>query len=126
MRRILFILFLIAAFGITGIAWAETITVCSYGGTYNEGLEKSFGEPFTKATGIKVIFTTYPSYAKMLAQVKSGNVEWDIVDVENRMYARGVKEGIFEPLDLSKIQKADFVEGSVERTNGQPERGPSP
>jgi putative spermidine/putrescine transport system substrate-binding protein len=113
MRRILFILLLLAAFGITGISWAETITVCSYGGTYNEGLEKSFGTLFTKATGIKVIFTTYPSYAKMVAQVKSGNVEWDIVDVENRMYARGVKEGIFEPLDLSKIQKADFVEGSV-------------
>ena len=114
MRRNLFILLLIIAFGVTGSAWAETtITVCSYGGTYNEGLEKSFGKPFTAATGIKVIFTTYPSYAKMTAQVKSGNIEWDIVDVENRMYARGVKDGIFDPLDLSKINTEDFVEGSV-------------
>ena len=71
---ILFILLLIAALGITGIAWAETITVCSYGGTYNKGLEETIGKPFTEATGIKVIFTTYPTYAKMKAQVKSGNV----------------------------------------------------
>ena len=113
MKRILCILFLIAAFGISGFAWAETITVCSYGGTYNKGLEETIGKPFTAATGIKVIFTTYPTYAKMKAQVKSGNVEWDIVDAEVRMYARGVKEGIFEPLDLSQINQADFVEGSV-------------
>jgi putative spermidine/putrescine transport system substrate-binding protein len=113
MKRTLFILLLIIAFGVTGSAWAETITVCSYGGTYNKGLDETIGKPFTAATGIKVIFTTYPTYAKMKAQVKSGNIEWDIIDVECRMYARGVKEGIFEPLDLSKISTGDFVKGSV-------------
>ena len=92
---------------------AETITVCSYGGTYNKGLEACFGKPFTEATGIKVIFTTRPIYSKMQAQVKSGNIEWDIVDAESRMYARGVKDGILEPLDLSGINTEDFVEGSV-------------
>ena len=92
MRRVCFVLLVVAAFIITGSAWAETITVCSYGGSYNEGLEETIGKPFTEATGIEVIFTTYPTYAKMKAQVKSGNVEWDIVDAEVRMYARGVKE----------------------------------
>jgi putative spermidine/putrescine transport system substrate-binding protein len=51
----------------------------------------------------------------MEAQVKSGNVEWDIVESESRMYARGAKAGIFEPLDLSLIPSKDFVEGSVKK-----------
>lgn len=106
---------LLFVFG-TGTAWAQTtITVCSYGGTYNEGLEKTIGKPFTDATGIKVIFTTFPTYAQMEAQVKTGNVEWDIVECENRMYARGVRAGLFEPLDLSLIPVKDFVQGSVKK-----------
>ncbi|MBC2724068.1 MAG: ABC transporter substrate-binding protein [Desulfosporosinus sp.] len=101
---------------IAGNVWAEeTITVCSYGGTYNQGLEEIYGKPFTKATGIKVVFTSFPTYAKMQAQVKSNNIEWDIVEAESRMYARGIKDGIFEPLDLSNISPKDFVEGSVKK-----------
>jgi putative spermidine/putrescine transport system substrate-binding protein len=90
-----------------------TIHVCSYGGTYNKGLDETIGKPFTAATGIKVVFTTFPTYSQMLAQVKSGNIEWDIVECESRMYARGVKAGIFEPLDLSGVPTKEFIEGAV-------------
>ena len=114
MKRFILILTCTLAFIIAGTAWAETtIRVCSYGGTYNKGLEETIGKPFSAATGIKVIFTTFPTYAQMLAQVKSGNVEWDIVECESRMYARGVKAGIFEPLDLSGVPANDFIEGAV-------------
>jgi hypothetical protein len=76
-------------------------------------LSEALGNAFTEATGIKVVFTTYPTYAQMEAQVKSGNIEWDIVESENRMYARGLKAGIFEPIDLSQINTQNFVEGSI-------------
>jgi putative spermidine/putrescine transport system substrate-binding protein len=116
MKRQLSITLFLALFLIPSIAWTQpTITICSYGGTYNQGLEEVFGKPFTQATGIKVIVTTVPTYAQMEAQVKSGNIEWDIVDAENRMYARGVKSGIFEPMDLSLINTQDFVKGSVKK-----------
>ena len=71
-----------------GVAGAESITICAYGGTYNTGIENIFGKPFTEATGIEVIVTTRPIYSKMEVQVKSGNVEWDIVDAESRMFER--------------------------------------
>ncbi len=113
MKRYLFSVLLMVAFFSTS-GWAQTtITVFSYGGTYNQGLEEAIGKPFTEATGIKVIFTTYPTYAQMEAQVKSGNIEWDIVESENRMCARGAKSGIFEPLDPGMITPLDFVEGSA-------------
>lgn len=101
---------------VASTAWAQTsITVCSYGGTYQKGLEETIGKPFTAATGIKVMFTAFPTYAQMEAQVKSGNIEWDVVDSAGRMYARGVKGKIFEPLDLSMINTKDFMEGSVSK-----------
>lgn len=114
MRRSLFgVIFLSLAIAATSALAGTTITVCSYGGTYNKGLEKTIGKPFTEATGINVVFTTFPTYAQMEAQVKSDNIEWDIVECESRMYARGVKTGIFEPLNMSMIKADDFVKGSV-------------
>lgn len=96
-----------------GFQQTTQITVCSYGGTYNEGLEAAFGKPFTEATGIKVVFTTFPSYAQMAGQVKTGNIEWDVVECEDRMYARGVRAGLFEPLDLKDVPVKDFVQGAA-------------
>ncbi len=96
-----------------GPAWAESITVCSYGGTLNKAMQEAFGKPFTEATGVEVVYVAFPTYAQILAQVKSGNIEWDVVDTESRMYARGIKDDVFETIDVSRIPAGDFVEGSV-------------
>ncbi len=117
MKRILFTLAVVTVslsyLLVSSLHAEQTITVCSYGGSYNKGLVATFGKPFTKATGIKVIFTTFPTYAQMKAQVETGNIEWDIVEVESRMLARGTQENLFEPLDLSLIPTKDFMEGSI-------------
>jgi len=115
MRRSLFIIVFLSMFVMAGVAGAESITICAYGGTYNTGIENIFGKPFTEATGIEVIVTTRPIYSKMEVQVKSGNIEWDIVDAESRMFERGVKNGIFEELDLNMINTDGFVEGAVHK-----------
>ena len=96
------------------IANAEAITVCSYGGSYNKALETAVAKPFTEATGIDVIMVSFPNYAKMKAQVKSGNVEWDVVEPSINAYALGAHDGIFEPLDLDGIPVKDFVEGGIQ------------
>jgi len=113
MKKMFLGLGLIATLLMMGNAWAETITFVSWGGTYNEGLQKTIVTPFTEATGIKVILTSVPSYAKLEAQVKTGNIEWDVVEAESKQYARAVRAGLFEPLDLSQIPVEDFVEGSA-------------
>ncbi len=114
MRNLYAVIAVLSLIMMFGTAWAQPIlSVCSYGGTYNDGLAKAIGNAFTDATGIKVIFTTFPTFAQMEAQVKSGNIEWDIVECENRMYARGVKAGLFEPLNLSLINVNDFEKGSA-------------
>lgn len=96
-----------------GIAQAETITMCSYGGTYNKAIEKVFAKPFTEATGIEVVLVSFPNYAKMKAQVESGNVEWDVVEPSIKAYSMGTHEGLFEKLDLTGVPVEDFVEGGI-------------
>jgi hypothetical protein len=49
MRRNLFVIVFLSIFFLAGSAWAESITVVGYGGTYNTGIENIFGKPFTKA-----------------------------------------------------------------------------
>ena len=112
-RYFLIITFFLVVFAVGSASAETTIIVSTFGGTYEKAVEEAFGQPFTKATGIKVIYTSVPTLAKMEAQVKTENIEWDVVDVESRMLSRGVRSGIFEPLDLSMINARDFVEGSV-------------
>jgi len=97
------------------MAAAETIVVCSYGGTYNKAIEDVFARPFFKESGIKVIMVSFPNYAKMKAQVKSGNIEWDVVEPSINAYALGSHDGLFEPLDLTGIQTKDFVKNGIRK-----------
>ena len=91
------------------------LVFCTYGGPYGENMQKHVIDPFVKNTGIKVIRTSTPNFAKVKAMVDIGNVEWDIVDAETRLYYRGAKLNMFTPLDWSVVgHKADLVPGGAE------------
>jgi len=59
-----------------------TVVVRTTGGLFEQELKKNFFEPFTKATGIRVIPVAV-SYGEMMAKSKAmqqaGAVEWDII-----------------------------------------------
>lgn len=110
--------FALAALGLmlaTGGARADGITITSWGGTYQDGQRVTYFEPFTAKTGTKVTEETYSGeLAKIKAQVDSGDVVWDVVDVDSNMIATGCDEGLFEVLDYSKIlDRSKFVEGAA-------------
>mgnify|MGYP005839368205 FL=1 len=102
---------LIFAFGMVLSAQGQErkVVVSSWGGDYEKAFRKAMAEPFEKETGIRVIITSYPDFAKMKAMVDSGNIEWDVVDIEDRMLRRGLRAGIFEPLDYKVIDKTDIL-----------------
>jgi putative spermidine/putrescine transport system substrate-binding protein len=91
---------------------AKEIVASSWGGTYEENFVKAMVEPFEKQTGIKVVVTSYPDFAKMKAMVDTGNIEWDVVDIEDRMFRRGLKEDLFEKLDYTVIDKTNILPGA--------------
>lgn len=101
---------------------AQSITVTSYGGAYGKSQIEAVHKPFTAKTGLKVLSEDYNGgLAEVRAQVKTGNVKWDVVDVELAEALRGCEEGLFEKMDASKLPKgedgvdakADFLPGSL-------------
>jgi putative spermidine/putrescine transport system substrate-binding protein len=84
------------------------VVIASYGGSFQDAQTKAFFDPYTKATGAKVIGTTGTGYAKLKAMVMSGNITWDVVSADAAAYESEVKDDLLQPLDYSII-KADGI-----------------
>ena len=83
------------------------MTAVSWGGSYGRASIKAIHEPFTAATGITVRMEDYNGgLAQIRAQVETGNVHWDVVDLEMADATLGCDEGLLEPVDA-----ADFPPG---------------
>ena len=106
---------------------AETLTVVSWGGSYEQASRKAILEPFSKETGIEIRVEVYNGgLAQVRAQVETGKVYWDVVDLEMADAARGCDEGLLEYVDLDDLAPApdgtpaaeDFFEGTVTDCGG--------
>lgn len=89
-------------------AQRKEMVVCSWGGAYQEAQRKAMFDPFEKETGIKIIEASPTDYGKLKAMVKSGNTEWDLVDVGDRMVIAGAKDGLLDPIDYKSIDTKDI------------------
>ncbi|WP_413733350.1 ABC transporter substrate-binding protein [Sodalis sp. RH21] len=101
--------------GLAFQAQAESLTVVSFGGQNKDAQDKAFYQPF-KAAGKGVIEAGEYNgeMAKIRAMVETGQVGWDVVEVEGPELRRGCEEGLFEPLDWSKLgDKSGYVTGSA-------------
>jgi putative spermidine/putrescine transport system substrate-binding protein len=87
---------------------AEEMVFTSWGGTTQEAQAKSWAEPFTTETGIKVLQDGPTDYGKLKAMVDSGSVSWDVVDVEMDFAIKAAKDGLLEPIDFNVVPKADL------------------
>ena len=92
----------------TGAATAKDMVFTSWGGTTQDAQKKAWVEPFQKQSGINVKLDGPTDYGKFKAMVDSGNVQWDVVDVEGDFAAKATHDGLLEPLDFSVINKADL------------------
>jgi putative spermidine/putrescine transport system substrate-binding protein len=111
-----------AVIGAGTAAADEAITAVSWGGAYAKSQIKAYHEPFAKQFGIKVNSVDYNGgLAEVKAQVESGNVTWDVVDVETPDALKGCEEGLFVPIDKSLLPPApdgtpaeqDFLPGTL-------------
>src|SRR5499426_4811990 len=76
------------------IAQARTVIVNTWGGSWTAAEEAAFFKPFTEATGVRVQTVAPVSYAKLKAQVRSGNYEWDITAINQSELLRAEREGL--------------------------------
>src|SRR5438034_10250359 len=87
-------------------AQEQVVYINSSGGVLDDINRKIHWDPFTKATGIKVVNSAPVDQAKLKAMVTSGNAEWDITEIDDGDFLRAAKDGLLEKLDLSKLPTA--------------------
>ena len=91
------------------VALAEgSVTIASWGGSYQEAQSKALFEPAAANTGIEVKQETYGGMSDVRLQVSSGQVTLDIVASGSGSAARAAAEGLLEPLDYDVIDVSAF------------------
>lgn len=96
-------------------AQAESLTVISFGGTNKDAQDKAFYKPFIAAGKGNIEAGEYNGeMARIRAMVETGQIGWDVVELETPELKRGCEEGLFETLDWSKLGgKTDLIPAAV-------------
>ncbi|WP_439366135.1 ABC transporter substrate-binding protein [Bradyrhizobium sp. DASA03005] len=93
-----------AAFGQEKLAGSGEVVVHSYGGSFTENLRKYVSDPFTKATGIKVIDVTADfAEPQVKAMSAAKRVDWDTAFISPffQGYVEMQQAGTYMPIDYS-------------------------
>ena len=83
-----------------------TLSFVSFGGAYQEAQRKAWLEPYTELTGVQFTEDENSANATIKAQVESGQVTWDVVDVGND-FGLEANSALLEELDYTLIPEAE-------------------
>lgn len=92
-----------------GIASAQSVTVASWGGSYQAAQSKALFVPVARAMGIAINEETYKGIGQVRTRVAAGAVPWDIISTGSGGGARACVEEILIPLDYNLIDVSNFV-----------------
>ena len=115
MKLKLLLLAATASFAATGAAFtedlpacdncADSMTVVSWGGAYQNSQVKAYSDPYAEMTGTKFIYdeSSNEAVAKLRAMNEAGNITWDLVDVEGPDAVRLCDEGLAMEVNVDEI-----------------------
>jgi putative spermidine/putrescine transport system substrate-binding protein len=105
----------IAASGLLSATAARTATevvLVNWGGDAVAAAKKAYGEPFERATGIKMaVDSAGPSAGKIRAMVESKRVTWDVMDTTFGDAGELGSRGLLEPIDYTIVDKSKVLDG---------------
>ncbi len=89
------------------------IIVATYGGTDDKNHQELYFGPFSTATGVTFQLdpVAYDQVAKLQAQVKSGNIQYSLMQPARADVANLGEKGLLEPFPQDLIDKANSVLG---------------
>jgi putative spermidine/putrescine transport system substrate-binding protein len=104
-----------AAWAFPRLTWAQAeppkpaqIVVNDSGGDMQGAMRQAFYSEFEKRYGIKVVSTSPVDLGKLRAMVQSGNVEWQVTEIDGESAMLAERSGLLEPLDLKIIDFSKF------------------
>lgn len=94
------------------LAGSGEVVVFSYGGAATEGARRSVFEPFTRATGIRVVDVVADlAEPQVRAMFRAGRVDWDIAFLLGDSYPLMHEAGMLVPIDYS-LWDQESLEGT--------------
>ena len=86
-----------------------SVTVCSYGGAFQDAQREAYFKPFEQLSGIKVNEAEGPDIAKVKAMVDSGNIQWDVAEFDRSSVINLQKKGNYwEEINYSLFDTANI------------------
>ncbi len=87
---------------------ADSMTVVSWGGAYQNSQQKAYSEPYAELTGASFTWdeSSNEAVAKLRAMAEAGNITWDLVDVVASDAMRLCDEGLAEEVDFDSVLAA--------------------
>lgn len=93
------------------LAGTGEVRVASWGGTFQDAQREAYFQPFEELSGIRVIEAEGPSAAQVKAQVDTGNIEWDVVQLDRSSVINLNKQGDYwEEIDYSLFDTDNIAE----------------
>jgi putative spermidine/putrescine transport system substrate-binding protein len=97
----------------------KKLVVQGWGGAKTEAETHAFFDPFTEETGIKIISVEAGAdvWGKVAAQVRSGNIEWDLVSgYDYPSVEAAAQKGLLEEIDYGIVTRAkELVPGAARK-----------
>lgn len=85
--------------------WAETLTINSFGGAYEDAHKTCVINPFIEATGAEVsIVTAYSADAFAQLRAQKDAPQFDVIHFSGGQEIVGAKEGLLAPVEPAKLE----------------------
>jgi putative spermidine/putrescine transport system substrate-binding protein len=95
-------------------AQARDLTVVGFGGTVQDAYRKAYWDPYAALKGIKYVEdTTNGGLAKQKAMIETGNVTWDVMQMEADEVAIACDEGLLADVDWTTLSSYKDSEPSM-------------
>jgi putative spermidine/putrescine transport system substrate-binding protein len=96
-------------------AGARDFTIVAWGGNSQAVRSDCYFKPFAQSKGIPILEDVYlGGWGVFQAMKDTGQVPWDVVQVESSELMRGCEEGVFIPIDWSRVaDPAEFIPEAV-------------
>ncbi|MER5833128.1 ABC transporter substrate-binding protein [Streptomyces sp. NPDC002130] len=83
----------------------HVLVVRNFGGSYGEANRKAVYDPFTRETGVRIKVVNF-GHDQMLAQIKEGRPQFDVMDIDMSNLLLFEHEDASEPLDYGRLKNA--------------------
>lgn len=112
-----------ALVSLAGHAGAQTLTINSFGGAYEEAHRECVITPFEEATGATVqIVTAYSADAFAQLRAQAAAPQFDVIHFSGGQEIVGAQEGLLSPIDAGKLENIadvyDFAKANIAKGEG--------